>query len=179
MSVGRAWVTERKGCIIGRHLECNYLHPPSISIPFYRRGGVTLLRWKRLLTTKSAYTRPNFTFTRHRRPVFHSRLSANLYDFPRPISTRECVTTGSLFPSFPLNRDRTPTRLMIDQCFADSSSPAGESLDGNYQTCVWRFCNFPRLLLGKAVRIKSAISYKIGDGFFSGFSSNMYKKNSF
>lgn len=31
--VGWAWVTKRKGCIIGGHLECNYLHPPSISIP--------------------------------------------------------------------------------------------------------------------------------------------------
>lgn len=29
---------KRKGCIIGGHLECDYLHPPSISIPLCGRG---------------------------------------------------------------------------------------------------------------------------------------------
>lgn len=35
------------------------------------------------------YRTPNFTFTRHRRPVFHSFLYPRIYDFPRPVSTRE------------------------------------------------------------------------------------------
>lgn len=32
---------------------------------------------------------PQLTFTRHRRPVFHSFLYPRIYDFPRPVSTRE------------------------------------------------------------------------------------------
>lgn len=87
MCVGRAWVTEWKGCIIGRHLDCNYLHPPSISIPLCSRsGGLRCCRGNGFLHEERLY---QLTFTRHRRPVFHSFLYPRIYDFPRPVSTRK------------------------------------------------------------------------------------------
>lgn len=71
-NVGRAWVTERKGCIIGRHLECDYLHPPSISIPLYSRGSeLRCYGGNGFLPRRAPIRDPQLTFTRHRRPVFH------------------------------------------------------------------------------------------------------------
>lgn len=69
-----AWAIEREGCIIGRHLDCNYLHPPSISIPALPpRTAVTVetasYHEERLYGTPP---RLAFTFIRHRRPVFRS-----------------------------------------------------------------------------------------------------------
>lgn len=46
-----------KRCIIENHLECDYLQPPSNAVHLPPRRWITsfYVRWKRLLTTKSAY----------------------------------------------------------------------------------------------------------------------------
>lgn len=83
--VGWAWVTKRKGCIIGGHLECNYLHPPSISIPLC--GYVATVETASYHEER-LYGTPNLLSL-----VIDDRFSTRSYpricDFPRPVSTRE------------------------------------------------------------------------------------------
>lgn len=94
-NVGRAWVTERKGCIIGRHFECDYLHPPSISIPLYSRGsGLRCYGGNGFLPRRAPiYGTPNLLSLVIDDRFSTSLLSANLRFSAPGFDTR--VTTGS------------------------------------------------------------------------------------
>jgi len=89
------------------------------------RRRVTLLRWKRLLTTKCAYTGPQLTFTRHRRPVFHLA----------PI--RESTIFRARFRHVcddRIPRPRPHAHTMIDRRIVDRSSCFDTSFPGgNYR----------------------------------------------
>jgi len=95
--VGWAWVTKRKGCIIGGHLECNYLHPPSISIPLC--GYVTTVETASYHEER-LYGTPNLLSL-----VIDDRFSTRFYpricDFPRPVSSykwRQALLTANIRP---------------------------------------------------------------------------------
>lgn len=78
--------------VSSRHLDCNYLHPPSISIPLCSRsGGLRCCRGNGFLHEERLY---QLTFTRHRRPVFHSFLYPRNLWFSAPGFDTQ-VTTGS------------------------------------------------------------------------------------
>lgn len=102
---------KRKGCIIGGHLECNYLHPPSISIPLCGRVLRCYVVETASYYEERLYGTPNLlslSFVIDDRFSTRAPLSANLR-FSAPLSTRECddrISRPRLHAHATINRRR-------------------------------------------------------------------------